>query len=217
MRRCAVLTVSATGRGAERREHDAYYTPDWVTSAILNALELPDGVWMDPAVGDGAIIAAVEASRPGRQRWLAMDVREVARPAHVEEGALLVGDFLRTDCLAPVDVVITNPPYSIALPFAERAIDRHGRWAYVALLLRLAFLESRERAAFLAAHPPDIYPLAPRPSFTANGKTDSTAYAWFVWPPHGGQRSRRYGCNYPPIGIAEAPARRRPRRVRRAA
>ena len=33
----------------------------------------------------------------------------------------------------------------------------------------------------MTKHPPDLYVLPNRPSFTKNGNTDSIEYAWFVW------------------------------------
>ena len=52
---------------------------------------------------------------------------------------------------------------------------------HVAFLLRLAFLESRERFAFWQDHPCQrIYVLSERPSFTGGG-TDSCPYGFFIW------------------------------------
>lgn len=48
------------------------------------------------------------------------------------------------------------------------------------MLLRLNFLGSQRRAAWLRAWTPDVYVLPRRPSFTGRG-TDSCEYAWCVW------------------------------------
>jgi len=70
----------------------------------------------------------------------------------------------------------------------EDAAEDHVRHALklthdnVAFLLRLAFLESDKRIAFWKEHPAyKVWPLAHRPSFTADGKTDNAAYGWFWW------------------------------------
>lgn len=59
----------------------------------------------------------------------------------------------------------------------------------MAILLRLNFLGTEGRSAFMREHAPDVYVLPNRPSFTGT-KTDSIEYVWFVWP---GARRRRSG------------------------
>jgi hypothetical protein len=77
----------------------------------------------------------------------------------------------------PLDVVITNPPYRQALDFV-----RWGRAhaPVTAMLLRLNFLGTAQRVAFLRDHPPDVFVIPDRPSFDGIGH-DSIEYAWFVW------------------------------------
>ena len=81
------------------------------------------------------------------------------------------------------DLVIGNPPYKYAEPFVRRALDRTRTHGYVVFLLRLAFLEGRDRSKGLwQEYPPQTVAVCgARPSFTGNGKTDATAYAVFVW------------------------------------
>lgn len=189
--------MSATGRGTVvRRDADFYPTPSWAVRALLDACELPPGVWLEPAVGEGAIVCAVEMSHPDDRRlWVTCDIRPT-------NSTQMVRDFLAP--AAPVEsplpvpsVIITNPPFSHALQFARRCLEISAGRSWVVLLLRLGFLESLERHGFLVAHPPDLYPLARRPSFSGAGDTDSTAYGWFVWPPG---PARSVGVLHPPIG-----------------
>lgn len=70
----------------------------------------------------------------------------------------------------PYDCIITNPPYSLAEEFLRKSLEIAP---VVCFLLRLNFLGSQKRAAFLSKNPPDVYVLSERPSFV-NGKTDST-------------------------------------------
>lgn len=179
---------------------DFFPTPAWAVEAFLASVDLPGGVWMEPSVGSAAIVRAVEGVRPGAQRWIACEIREDAQPvAHVDPVDLRIGDFLDPGTIAGLpapDVIIGNPPYSHALQFCARCLDVAAGHAWVAMLLRLGFLESEERAPFLRRHPPDVYPLSRRPSFNGGASTDSAAYAWIVWPPGG---PRRLGCA--PIGL----------------
>jgi hypothetical protein len=178
--------VSATGRGAVRREADFYGTPAWCVRRLLEACPLPGGLWLEPGAGEGAIIRAVRALRQDIV-WTAVELRPEPVPKLAESlggweiggrDTIITRDFLdRSTALGPFDVAIGNPPYNRAQEFVERAFEVADA---VAFLLRLGFLSSRERQPFLARHTPSIYVLPDRPSFRGGG-TDSTDYAWFVW------------------------------------
>lgn len=80
----------------------------------------------------------------------------------------------------PPPCIITNPPYSLAFEFVQSC------WATgvrsMAMLLRLGFLESEKRHEWLSANPPSQFIVcSTRPSFTGDGNTDGTGYAWFIW------------------------------------
>jgi hypothetical protein len=82
-----------------------------------------------------------------------------------------------------LDWVVSNPPFSDALPILEQAI-RHSR--NVAMLVRLSFLEpTRSRAAFWLAHQPTDLIILPRYSFRLNDsgrrQTDSVTCCWLVF------------------------------------
>ena len=82
--------------------------------------------------------------------------------------------------------VITNPPYKHALDFAQHALAlADGK---VALLLRLAWLESHARQAFFASHPParvwvfsKRLPMMHRYGWTGRKASSAIPHAWFVW------------------------------------
>jgi hypothetical protein len=85
-----------------------------------------------------------------------------------------------------VDLIITNPPFVLAPRFIQRALGLRPRFG-VAMLVRLAFLEGKQRHAELyQAHAPSIVaPFVERvPMFknrlSAKGTT-ATAYCWMVW------------------------------------
>lgn len=93
-------------------------------------------------------------------------------------------DFLNNDTgyFRDFGAVITNPPFSLAMEFLQRGLQCVNHGGYVALLLRLAFLESEDRSEFLRSHKPEFIYIHPkRMSFTPDGKTDSCAYAHIVW------------------------------------
>lgn len=162
--------------------HDFFPTPPGCTKAIMGAIgdTLPsEGLWCEPAVGGGAIVDAI-----GRRHWHTYDIRDVEPSKHSEYHK--TRNWLEHDVPAKTyDVIITNPPFYLAEQFVRAAI---ARATHVVMLLRLAFLETRKREALHLEHPSDVYVMSRRPSFMANGATDSTAYAWFVWGPGRGNR-----------------------------
>ena len=175
--------MSATSRGAERREADAYYTPGWCVERLLEACVLPGGRWLEPAVGGGDIVRAVDAWRSAQEAdavdWTTVDIRPEVSPS-------LVADFGWWDCpwLSRVampggfNVCLTNPPYSLAMEYMHAGLH----WAQrVALLLRLNWLASHSRSSWLTDHCPDVYVLPNRPSFTGDGGFDACEYAWMIW------------------------------------
>lgn len=86
-------------------------------------------------------------------------------------------DYLTTKC-SPVDLIITNPPFSLAKEFIEKAITEANT---VIMLLRINFLGAQKRYTWWVENEPStLYVLSKRPSFTGTG-TDSTEYAWYVW------------------------------------
>lgn len=161
-----------------RQAFDYYPTPAWCVRRLLEAVELPGGHWVEPAVGDGAIVRAVRALRSD-VRWTTIDVRPEVEPD-------LVVDFVaplyssEVDAVQPEggwDVCITNPPYGQA---AEFVVEARRRSTWVAMLLRLNWLASRERRSLLVGAMPDVYVLPDRPSFVGQG-SDMTEYAWMIW------------------------------------
>jgi hypothetical protein len=93
----------------------------------------------------------------------------------------------RSDCYS----IVCNPPYSPAPAMLEHVAHALAVGAeYVAALLPLVFLESRERSAFNLSNPPTgLYPLARRPKFVGAG--GQQGIAWFVWRRPIGKRAQR--------------------------
>lgn len=180
---------SRRGKVADRGL-DFFATPPDVVHAILP--HLPRLRPFDPCAGDGALLTAAWDGfgegyeiDPGRAK------EAESRGHFVDVRDALTEDPWQSDDGEPPELIITNPPFLLAEEFVRRAIAEvapvHGT---VAMLLRLAFLESVKRAAFHALHPADVFVLSKRPSFMSNGKTDSSAYAWLVWGPGRGGRWR---------------------------
>lgn len=154
--------MSATNRGAERNPRDEYQTPLWAVHAIMQYIEW-DSVhtFLEPCRGDGHVWYSLP--RGLKRTW-----REL------NDGR----DYLTWTPKTEFDLILTNPPYSLAIEFLQKSLVEGLSVAY---LLRVNFLGAIERAGFWEKNPPtNLFPLYPRPSFTGDG-TDMTEYAWFVW------------------------------------
>lgn len=179
--------MSSTKRGGKRSPADFYATPPWVTHRLLDGVLLPGGRWLEPCAGDGELIRAINEKRLDIA-WSANELREEMRPCFSEllKEDVRIGDYLEVPenewGPEPFDVIVTNPPFSLALPIIKKSLRMAKK---TVMLLRLNFWGSEERQSFMAAFPPDTYVLPNRPVFTVNkeGKpgTDSPEYAWFVW------------------------------------
>ena len=150
--------MSRGTRHKQRQEHDFYPTPAWCTRRLLENADLPsDGSWLEPAVGDGGILNVVREYNPDIV-WKTCDIRASAHDHKVFSH--INGDYLEW---APttkdkLNVIITNPPFSLAMEFIQASLPlAHS----VVMLLRLAFLESKDRNAWIRQNMPDYIYIIP--------------------------------------------------------
>lgn len=181
--------MSAKGRGTESVEYDYYPTPPWCVDRLLDREpSLIHGMCsaLEPSVGDGAIVRAVEAwcSRAcvSGLRWTGVELRGGALRHDTPLAVHVGGQDFRTwepNHSNRFDIAIGNPPFSIAEGIVRRCL---GMADVTAMLLRVGFLGSSERLDFWhgIAACPALRVLPNRPSFDGKG-TDSSTYAWFVW------------------------------------
>lgn len=80
------------------------------------------------------------------------------------------------------NVIITNPPFNLALEIIQKALSDVSDNGWVIMLLRLNFFESKKRKSFFDEHMP-FYTFVhhERMSFMDNGTTDSIAYMHACW------------------------------------
>lgn len=164
-------------RPAGRRPLDFYPTPAGaaVLATLLDRVEISGRV-LEPCAGAG------DLADPLAAHGIAVVTNDVDRRRVVDYH----GDAADAGAACwrgGYDWIVTNPPFRRAAPILATSYDqaRIG----VAFLLRLTFLEpAAGRGAWLVEHAPhlsDLIILNPRPSFTADNKTDSVTVAWFVW------------------------------------
>jgi hypothetical protein len=188
--------VSSTNRGGQRSEADSYPTPPWPVHRLLEKLPLPGGKWLEPGGGTGNIVRAVNEMRSD-VTWWSCELREECRNDLVsavgDPERVVIGDYLDPAFEFPgnprFDVALGNPPFWLAMEFIEKSFTMADA---VGMLLRLNFIGSEERHAWMQQWPADIYVLPNRPQFRGTG-SDSIEYAWFVWEQ--GKKPRMYGLH----------------------
>ncbi len=158
---------------------DFYETPAWAVHAVLPILPVIEGVTriLDPGCGTGAILRELGAAFPENE-ILGLE-KDRARFEAVEASTDLpvqLGDFFSHH--ERYDLIVSNPPYSHALEFVQHALTLAP---VVCMLLRLPWLAGQARAQWHRENPAHVAVLPRRPSFTGDGKTDATEYAWFSW------------------------------------
>lgn len=169
--------MSSTGRGSARMPDDAYDSPRWTVHALLQRVSLPGARWLEPSVGRGQVIAAVDEWRAWAGLppiiWDAVELNPArvaalrAQGRRVREGNFLeIGSTLGTT----YDVVIGNPPYLLAREFVETGLRIAPLVVY---LLRQGFVGTAERSAWLRGCMPDRYTLPHRPTYVTRARWDA--------------------------------------------
>lgn len=179
------MTLSlATGNkrhALAERGHDLYQTPREAVLALLGVERIAHRVW-EPACGPGAIASVL---REKGHDVLATDLVDYDSP-HQNAGGV---DFLTPGTAEDFNdggrVIVTNPPFKDAHTFVGRALYFAP---YVAMLLRLAFLESERRRDILdhsclaRVH---VFrkrlPMMHREGWEGPKSSSATAFAWFIW------------------------------------
>lgn len=164
------------GPRAAIAEHEYYKEPAWAVEALLDA-ERFIGDTLDPCCGSGTIPDTFN------KRGLTAYGSDIVDRA---AGRFNVGDFFADGVVEPsVSNIVSNPPFSLLLPFIDRSliIAQHK----VVVLARLAFLETPGRKAFFLSRPlARVLVFSKRVSMPPAGmgipeKGGTVAFAWFVF------------------------------------
>ena len=175
--------MSATNRGTKRRESDFYATPlKTVYSLLSNYSEIySEDLILEPSAGNGNIIEALRSV--GYDNYIeAVEIRpEEFGNLYPIASAVSCCDYLTEFTGEGYDVIIGNPPYSLAQEFIDKSLGILRPGGRLIFLLRTSFLESQKRFSWWQDKLPNkLYVLNERPSFTGKG-TDASSYSWFIW------------------------------------
>lgn len=152
---------------------DLYCTHPRAVEALLKLERFGNKVW-EPCDGLGHISNTLKAS--------GYDVRcsdILTRGRDIERL-----DFLTNKERWDGDI-ISNPPYSDALPIILKAIEAISEGHKVAMWLRILFLEGKARQKFYREYPPKrVWISSTRIPCSKNGQhfgASAQGYAWFIW------------------------------------
>lgn len=177
---------------AQRHEaHDSldfFPTPPWATRALCEEvlwpqidIDLRDMDVLEPACGGG------DMARPLAEYFRSVRATDCHDYGYGEQHDFLM-PYLPSPRpyypSSPPHWIVTNPPFRLGEQFIRRALDiaSHG----VAMLVRTAFLESRERHKIFSEMPPAIVAQFVERVPMVKGRLDAkassaTAYCWIVW------------------------------------
>lgn len=207
--------MSSTNRGGQRIEHDYYRTEPAEIRKFLKAwrdtdprvgvlLDDPATRILDPSAGGN--VAPVEwvmkRDKHGTpQKVMEIPITGMAYPEALgrsittmdireDSPAQFCRDYLNDPLPmdGPPEIIITNPPFNLAMDFLRHSLVMVAPGGYVVFLLRLNFFGSKERNPFLRGGnmPQGVFPHSKRMSFTPDGGTDSIEYGHMIW--------RKYSC-----------------------
>lgn len=175
--------LGATNRdGKDREAHDYYATDPVGIDRLLKVFDIPQKIY-ECACGRGDLSERLIQS--GRT-VISSDLYERG----YDKGAVGV-DFLSLTSVPSGFSILTNPPFSKALEFVEKALDIVEDGNYVIMLLRLNFLEGKKRKAELWDKAPPKFIVvnserllcAKNADFEGMRKSGGSvvAYAWYIW------------------------------------
>lgn len=159
------------------RKDDLYETPDVAVEALLRVERLPHHIW-EPACGPGRIVNVLR--QHGHTVW-ATDLVDYDCPNSQSGIDFLMERRTRID----VEAIVTNPPFKLAGEFVAKALELAPR---VAMLMRLAFMESEKRCQILdGGELARVHvfrkrlPMMHRAGWEGRKSNSGMAFAWFIW------------------------------------
>jgi len=155
--------MSATNRGAKRVANDFYPTPGYTIDSMLNLINWNEvNTFLEPCKGDNAIYNKVPDTVD--KHWCELSLGR---------------DYLESIESQEYDLIVTNPPFSIADQFIQKSLSESKTVCY---LLRLNYFGAQKRNKWWneIGTPNKLLVLSRRPKFI-NNQADATEYAWFCW------------------------------------
>ena len=183
-----------------RVDDDFYATDPKAVKMLLNILRndlkyIPEDtefyapkLLLEPCVGEGHIADTV--NRYYNDYFLMTGLDIVDRGW--SNGRFIKENFLTWKYETLYDLIITNPPYSLAKEFVEKSMECLKIGGIMAMFLKIQFLEGAKRKELFDKYPPKyIYVFRNRMATWNNGQpkdpktgkkwATTMCHAWFIW------------------------------------
>ena len=169
-------TLASSNHSDTKKEIDDYYATEPKAVELLLERENFSKNILEPFCGEGHISKVLEKH--------GYNVKSTDK---IYRGYGSVLDFFTVkDVDLDVDI-ISNPPYSCALSCVKKSLEVIGKGHKLAMLLKIQFLEGKERRKFFDKFPPKyVYVASSRLTCAKNGDFDNAnssaiCYAWYIW------------------------------------
>ena len=168
------------------KEYEFYPTPPKLAAKIVEVAQeelcgIKPGMWLEPSMGDGAIVQQLNAQGVGDPIGIEPNIK----PRSGLSGyfySFSLEKYLEDETEIKFGAIVGNPPFSLAEKHLGLLIPRIQPGGVLVFLLRMTFMGSKSRVDFFKEHPPSkVIVLQGRPSFTDDGKTDPSEYGLFIW------------------------------------
>ena len=180
-----------------RADNDFYRTSPQAVLPLFQVEKFPGTVW-EPACGDGAISEVLKV-QPEIKQVISTDLIDRGYGSTGERWNFLTCPWIDYTCRYdesigrmgyqhPVNHVVTNPPYRLAVDFALRVLkeDRLPVGGKLALFCRTLWLEgsTRHKQLFKPYPPSRVWTHRKRVPMARGGismQTGLISFSWFVW------------------------------------
>lgn len=171
------LAGSNSKRG--RVENDFYATNPKAVEMLLSNNEFKKWFWKDynngsdiellePCVGQGHIILGIKNYYNNKNLPINFTCLDIVDRGYDN---VIVQDFMEYDTDKRFDCIMTNPPYEIAMEFAQKGMELLKPNGKMCMFLKIQFLEGRKRREFFNKYPPRyIYVFEKRMGTWRNGE-----------------------------------------------
>lgn len=180
MSKLNLIMGARNGAKTEREENDFYAThPDttrlFIEKIRKDNIQIGLDIW-EPACGKGHM---AEVLKEYGYNVYSTDL--------INRGYGNIQDFLSSKVENYNGTIITNPPFNLAKEFAYKGLNILCEGGYLCLLLKIQFLEGKERKKIFEKFPPKfIYIYSGRQQCSLNAEFDkynakTQAYIWIIW------------------------------------
>lgn len=158
----------------DREEHDFYATDPIAGEWLIKIVDLSHNIY-EPACGQGHLAKVFE------EHGFNVKATDLIDRGYGQGGV----DFLKTNEKFDGDIV-TNPPYKYAQEFIEHALEIIPEGRMVCMLLKVQFLEGKQRRTLFENYPPKtVFVSSSRIKHGINGdfsrSNSMMAIAWYIW------------------------------------